>query len=65
MTMVVPCVAPIPSRWHQVSIEVARWLSGRMSDCQSIEPMFKSPFAAVSKFGHIRSLHDSPVRSAV
>ena len=38
---------------------------GRMSDSQSSEPGFESPFATVSKFGHVRSLHTTPVDSAV
>ena len=34
-----------------------RQLSGRMSDSQSSEPGFESPFSTISKIGHFRYLH--------
>ena len=37
-----------------------------MTDSHSRDPPgFESPFATVSKLGHVRSLHDASVRSAV
>ena len=43
-----------------------QWLSRRMPDSQSREPeVDRIPFAIVSKFGEFRSLHGTPVHSAV